>query len=548
LRVVSISPIRDDLPEEMPGDWYSIIPGTDTALMLGLAYTLVTEDLADRDSVARYCVGYKKFESYLLGRDDGVAKDARWASGICGVDAERITALARRMAARRTLINVGWSLQRAEHGDQPLWAGVALAALLGQIGLPGGGFGHGYGSIGDMGTLSSQLPLPSFPQGTNPVKTYIPVARMVDMLMYPGERFDFDGDVHTYPDVRLVYWAGGNPFHHHQDLRRLRHALTLPETIVVHEPYWTPMAKHADVVFPATIPLEREDIGGGRRDSHLIAMHRALPPYGEARDDYEIFRGLAEILGVEKEFAEGRTAREWVERLYERWRENLRSPGLPPFAEFWEAGGVRLPFPVRDWTPFAEFRADPHTHRLSTPTGRIELYSERIAGFGYADLPGHPVWLEPAEHPDLRFPLHLIANQPSSRLHSQLDMGETSADSKIHGREPIRIHPRDAAERGIPDGAVVRVFNQRGACLAGARLSEALRPGVVQLSTGAWFDPVDEDASLCAHGNPNVLTADLPTSRLSQCSTGQHTRVQVERYAGPLPPITAFDPPSFEPS
>ena len=142
--------------------------------------------------------------------------------------------------------------------------------------------------------------------------------------------------------------------------------------------------------------------------------------------------------------------------------------------------------------------------------------------------------------------MHLVANQPATRLHSQLDFGATSLASKINGREPVRIHPRDAAARGISDGDIVRLYNTRGACLAGAVLSEALRPGVVQLSTGAWYDPDDpaSDQPLCLHGNPNALTRDAGTSRLSQGCSGQLCLVEIERYDGPLPRVKAFDPPA----
>ncbi|PRC56742.1 molybdopterin oxidoreductase, partial [Mycobacterium sp. ITM-2017-0098] len=83
--------------------------------------------------------------------------------------------------------------------------------------------------------------------------------------------------------------------------------------------------------------------------------------------------------------------------------------------------------------------------------------------------------------------------------------------SKVAGREPIRMHPDDAARRGLADADVVRVFNDRGACLAGVVPDDRVRPRVVQLSTGAWFDPADpsDPDSLCVHGNPNVLTEDV---------------------------------------
>jgi biotin/methionine sulfoxide reductase len=198
------------------------------------------------------------------------------------------------------------------------------------------------------------------------------------------------------------------------------------------------------------------------------------------------------------------------------------------------------------------FRADPEHAKLRTPSGRIELYSATIAGFGYDDCPGHPCWLPPSDgHGSAAaqtFPLQLIANQPSTRLHSQLDFAAFSGASKIRGREPMRIHPADAAERDIKDGDIVRIYNDRGACLAGALLDDALRPGVVQLATGAWYDPEDAEADnpLCVHGNPNVLTRDAGTSRLSQGCTGQLTCVQVTRFTGNLPPIRAYDPPSGE--
>ena len=95
---------------------------------------------------------------------------------------------------------------------------------------------------------------------------------------------------------------------------------------------------------------------------------------------------------------------------------------------------------------------------------------------------------------------------------------------------------------------MVRVFNDRGACVAGAALTTAIRPGVVRLPTGAWFDPVGEAGSLCAHGNPNVLTADIPSSRLSQGCAGQHALVEVERWDGEPPPVTIGSPPPLLPA
>jgi biotin/methionine sulfoxide reductase len=579
LRVASVSPLRDDLSPELAGDWLAIRPGTDVAVMLALAHQLVADGNADLSFLGRYTVGADRFLASLAERTP------HWAAEISGLPADAIVDLARRMAAGRTLVTVSWSLQRTPFGEQPLWAGIALAAVLGQIGLPGGGFGHGYGSMGDVGGGTLPYGLPTFPQVRNPVRDFIPCARVADLLLHPGEQFDYDGERLTYPDIRLVYWAGGNPFHHHQDLARLRRAFARPETVIVHEPYWTATARHADIVLPVTTTLERDDLGVGRGDTHLIAMQRADSPYGEARDEYAIFAELAGRLGYGDAFTEGRSADEWLRHLYESWRqlpdtkppagvipigeqskasgvipvgeqskasgvipigEQSNAPGvipigeqskLPGFDAFWSAGEVELPGRREDTVLFADFRAG---RPLDTPSGRIELFSETVASFGYDDCPGYPVFREPPPSP---YEIVLICNQPASRLHSQLDMGGVSQRSKVNGREPVRMHPADAAARGISDGDLVRVFNERGSLLAGARLTDACAPGVAQLSTGAWFDPSAPSAATCVHGNPNVLTTDVGTSRLSQGCAGQHARVEIALFAGDPPPVRAFVPP-----
>jgi biotin/methionine sulfoxide reductase len=547
-----IGPICDDLPAEVDAVWHPIHPGTDVALMLGIAHTLVTEGLQDRTFLDRFCVGYEIFEAYLLGRSDGRAKDAGWAAAICGLPADEIIRLARRAAGRRTLITCSQSLQRAEHGEQPVWMGLVLAALLGQIGLPGGGFAYALGSTSNTGKPPLAVPLPTLPIGNNSISDFIPVARIADMLLLPGEPFDYNGRRLAYPDIKLVYWAGGNPFHHHQDLNRLRDAFARPDTVIVHDSAWTASARHADIVLPATVTLEREDIAASPGDPLLVAMHRAVPPYGAARDDYEIFAELARRLGITESFTEGRSAREWLRHLYEPTRRALlaSSADAADFDEFWEAGELVLPALPWDGGIVRAYRRDPEGAPLPTHSGKVELASATIAGFEYEDCPGCPAWLPPSEGIGspraARFPLQLIANQPATRLHSQLDFGAASLASKIKGREPVRIHPQDAAARGIRQGDIVRLYNARGACLAGAVLSEAVRPGVLQLSTGAWYDPEDAtvDSPICVHGNPNVVTRDAGTSKLAQGCTGQLTLVELERFIGALPPVRAFDPPS----
>ena len=544
---ICISPLRDDLPAEAQAEWQPVTPNTDTALMLALMHTLVAAGLHDCAFLDRYTTGWPVLEAYLLGREDGQPKDAAWAAPITGIAANRIVALAHRLPGRRVLVTVAHSLQRAEHGEQPVWAGIALACVLGQIGLPGGGFNYALGALGHTGRRNNAVSTAALPQGRNRVGAFIPVARISDMLLHPGAAYEYNGQHLTYPEIGLVYWAGGNPFHHHQDLNRLREAFRRVETLVVHEQAWTATARHADIVLPVTLTLEREDIGSSQTDPLMVAMHRIAEPYGEAHDDYAIFTALAARLGKEAAFTEGRSARDWLRHLYDRTAEDLRAQGhaAPDFDAFWQAGHLMLPEGPDDGGILRAFRHDPEADPLPTPSGRIEVASATIAAFGYADCPGHPAWLAPTDVPAASAPLHLVANQPATRLHSQLDFGGHSQGSKHRGREVMRMHPADAAARGIAEGDIVRLFNARGACLAAATLTEAVMPGVVNLPTGAWYDPADpaEDMALCVHGNPNVLTRDVGTSRLAQGCTGQLTTVEVERFTGNLPPIRAFTPP-----
>jgi biotin/methionine sulfoxide reductase len=279
-------------------------------------------------------------------------------------------------------------------------------------------------------------------------------------------------------------------------------------------------------------------------------MQLASPPYALARDDYDIFADLAERLGARQAFTEGRTSAEWLRRLYEPTRQGLAARGLeaPDFDTFWARREIVLPQQADDGGILRAFRADPAGRPLPTPSGKIEIASSVIAGFGYADCPGHPAWLPPADRPTPEYPLLLVANQPATRLHSQLDFGDHSKGAKRRGREVCRLHAQDATARGVADGDIVRVFSARGAFLACAQIAHDLMPGVIQVPTGV--DPgVDaQGRPLCVHGNPNAVTRDVGTSSLAQGCTGQLTAVQLERFDEPLPPVHAFEPPPGQPA
>lgn len=551
-RMVNISPVRDnfDAPEGAV-EWVPIRPNTDTAAMLALACEIVRNGTHDVDFLQRYCIGFERWADYLLGREDGVPKDAAWAAPITGIPAVKLRQLAVDLVSNRSIVNAAWALQRAKHGEQPYWAVVALAAVIGQVGLPGGGFGVAYGAANVVGSPHPRLKGPTLPQGRNPVSAFIPVARIADMLLNPKQHFDYNGGRYTYPDIELIYWAGGNPFHHHQDLNRLARAWHKPATVVVHEQVWNAHARMADVVLPATSTLERDDLGFSPLEPLMIAMKAAQDSPGDARDDYEIFGGLAERLGVGADFTEGLTVSGWLQRMYAQMAEQAAPTGfhMPTFDEFWTRGELRLPIASKPTVMLQAFREDPESHALRTPSGRIELHSDRVASFGYEDCPGHPVWREPPEWlggtSTSTFPLHLLSDQPKTKLHSQLDFSALSRGEKVDGRQPVHLHPDEARVRGIATGDMVRLFNARGSCLAAAVVTDAVMPGVLRMSTGAWWDPtaLGDANSLDKHGNPNVLTLDVGTSRLAQGCAAQTCMVQIESYAGPDLPITAFELP-----
>lgn len=550
---IYIGPTRNDMAESLNAEWLSLRPTTDSAMMLALCHSLLVSELYDKDFVRSHCVGFDVFEEYLLGRNDGQPKSARWASEICAIDAETITQLAQKMASKRTLVTASWSLQRAEYGEQPYWCLIALASMLGQIGLPGGGFGFGHAAAEGIGTRWDHPVRPAaFPVPENPVRTVFPVSRVADLLLNPGGECEYDGETLEFPDTRLVYWCGGNPFHHHQDLNRLLKAWQKPETIIVHEPWWTPTARHADIVLPCTTTLERNDFTSGHCDWTLQSMQQAVEPYAQSRNEYDIFKDLSEACGFSDAFTEGRDEQGWLHHLWDQTAAGAAAIGItaPSFEEFWQAGYWELPDVKLPNVLFQGFRQDPVAHPLGTPSGKIELFSAKIESFNYSSCPPHPSWIEPREWLGAKlaseYPLHLISNQPADKLHSQLDFGVNSREAKRDARTVMQIHPSDARERGITSGQLVRLFNGRGACLAVADLDESVMPKVLILPTGSWFNPAEpgQCGGLELHGNPNVLTQDVGTSELAQGPSAQSCLVEVEVYQGEAPAVSIHHPPS----
>ena len=550
IEFINISPLKSDLIDDVKGEWITARPNTDTALMLGLAHTLHVESLSDKEFLDKYTQGFEKFLPYLLGTNDGVEKNAEWAGNICNIPSSKIKELARKISSKRTMISVSWSLTRQDHGEQPFWMAIMLASMIGQIGLPGGGFGFGYSATNYIGGQFKVLPGAAFPQTDNEIENFIPVARISDLLLSPGEKFDFDGKTYVYPDTKIVYWAGGNPFHHHQDLNRLIKAWEKPDTIISNEWCWNTLAKRSDIVLPCTTPLERGDIMMTPRDPYVVSMSKLVEPYGKAKNDYEIFSGIAKKMGVEEKFTEGRNQEEWQKWIYKQTSERAAAANIkiPSYEKFREDKWFKIDDPSEPTLMLKDFREDPIKNPLDTQSGKIEIFSQTVSNFEYDDCPGHPVWIEPCEwlgQKNKKFSLHLISNQPKNKLHSQMDHGNYSKSFKIEDREPVEINPVDAESRGLKNGDIVKLFNDRGACLAGVIVEEKVMPGVIQISTGAWYDPENPDKpnSMCKHGNPNILTHDKGTSKLGQGPIAHSCLIEMEKYKDKPPKVTAHEPP-----
>lgn len=519
-----VSPLSDDCPPGIDAALIRPRPGSDTAILLALCHQALRTGRADRAFLDRFTTGAERFIAYVNG-DDGTEKTLHWAACLADVPLADLQALWDSIATGRVMLTASWSLQRGDHGEQPYWALIALAAMLGQIGLPGGGFCFGYGSMNGVGATGRRGFVPAMPGLPNPVSPAIPVACFAEAMAHPGRSFPFNGTTVTAPDIRLVWWAGGNPFHHAQDLNALERAWQRPETVIVQDPWWTPTARRADIVFPSTTTLERNDIGGTSRDLWVFPMRRLIDPVGQARNDFDTFRALADRLGCRAAFDGGRDEQGWLRHLWAGTEARGAAQGVavPDFDTLFATGPWPVPPPARPEVLLQAFRDDPDAHPLATPSGRIELFSQTVAGFGYADCPGHPAWLPPREWLGNggAGDLHLVTNQPARQLHSQLWQTGDGLP------EPVRINPADAVARNIADGDAVILANARGRCRARAALDPGLRPGVMVMATGAWFSPGADGVE--RNGNPNVLTAWRQTSALAQGCAALSTLATLER-------------------
>ena len=567
--VIAIDPMRSETIEFF-GDnaqWIAPHPMTDVAMLMGIAHTLVKQGKHDKAFIEKYTTGYDVFEAYLMGKEDGVEKSAEWASKICGVPAKQLELLADIFSKNRTMLMAGWGIQRQQFGEQRHWMIVTLAAMLGQIGLPGGGFGfsYHYSNGGNPSRDAGVLPAMSASLGavagsdergwsaTGKVMNSFPVARIVEALENPGQVYKHNGHERVFPDIKMIWWAGGGNFTHHQDTNRLIKAWQKPELVVISEIYWTAAAKHADIVLPITTSFERNDLTmtGDYSNQHLVPMKQVVEPQGEARNDFDVFADMAELLapGGREVYTEGKTEMEWLYQFYKAAQQGGRAQriAMPNFSKFWEDNQlIEMKWNEKNaqFVRYADFRENPIMNPLGTPSGKIEIFSKTIEGYQLEDCPPHPTWMEPTEYTGnaKQDELQLMTAHAAHRLHSQFNYAKIREEYAIADREPISIHPEDAKARGIKTGDLVRAYNGRGQVLVGALVTDGIKQGSVCIHEGGWPD-LDKKTGICKNGGCNVLTLDIPTSRLANGCAANSALVRIEKYEGPVLELTAFTPP-----
>ncbi|MFB9214984.1 trimethylamine-N-oxide reductase TorA [Vibrio sinaloensis] len=566
INVLSVDPVKNKTQRFLQNDHLYINPMTDVAFMLAVAHVLYNEDLYDKEFIKTYCLGFEDFIKYVQGETkDKIVKTPEWAEEICGVKADKIREFARMLVNGRTQILMGWCIQRQEHGEQPYWAAAVVAAMVGQIGLPGGGisYGHHYSGIGVPSTgfaapggFPRNLDTGSKPKwDNNDFNGYsrtIPVARWIDCLLEPGKEIRYNGTKVKLPGYKMMVISGNNPWHHHQDRNRMKKAFKQLQTVVTVEFAWTATCRFSDIVLPACTQFERNDIDvyGSYSGKGLIAMHRLVDPLFQSKTDFEIFTELTRRFGRHNEYTRGMDEMQWVRSLYDDCRAaNKAKFDMPEFDEFWEKSvldfGEGSP-----WVRHADFRKDPEINALGTPSGFIEITSRKIGRYGYEHCQEHPMWFEKTERShggpgSDKFPYWLQSCHPDKRLHSQMcESEEFRATYAVQGREPVYINPQDAKAKGIKDGDLVRVYNDRGQLLAGAVLTDSYPRGVIRIEEGAWYGPLNEkEGAICTYGDPNTLTMDIGSSELAQATSANTCIVEFEKFTGKVPPVTSFGGP-----
>ncbi len=588
--------------------WIPVLPNTDAAFQLAIAYVWITEDLYDKEYIATHADGFDWFEYYVLGHEDGVPKTPEWAEEKCGTPAYTIKAFARYWARHNVSIahGNGGSMIRSCFSHEPARLEIYLLGMQ-AVGHPGRNqFKFLEWSLFGLAG-SSPLPtsawLPSVEACYNGSHLGAATDSFVPKTLIPralrGETLEWYGHVtaahptidqfskFSYPlpgdaGIRMVWsdcpcwqtcWNGGN------ELVEALKSETV-EFLLVQHPWFENETMYADIVLPVSTKLELDDFGtdtlGGQWHAVIYEEH-AIDPVCDSKSDYEIAIAIARALGkfggkyagLEAVLTKGKSLDEQLRYGY----ENCHAP-----AEFldWETftkQGYQLIATKECWEDdpvgMYPFYSDPVANPMSTPTGKLEYYSTRLATAFPDDKIRGPVahWIEEGDgHFERKdsarakdYPFLLVSNHPRWRVHAQLDdipwFREIETGKIIaadgYAYEPIWVNPIDAERLGIVDGDVVRLFNERGAVLGAVRVTERIMPGVLSQDHGARVDPIVSGKDGLDRGGANNLIC--PSATSSKNAVGEVTsgflvgieKVDIDALAAAYPDV--FDREHYEP-
>jgi len=585
-RVVCIDPRHSLSAAALADEWIPIRPGTDAAMMSAMAYVMIAERLYDAGFVRTHCVGFdasqmpagsedeESYSDYILGVRDGTPKTPQWAEAITAVPAQTIARIAHEYATiKPAVLYQGYGMQRRAYGEQVVRAGCVLAAITGNVGIPGG-WASGLGLQAPDGGPQWTV----FPTGENPVKAAIPVFLWTEAVLRGKAMTRAEGLLGVERldnDIKLIYAVATNCLiNQHADVNRSAEILrdeSKVEFLVVQDNFLTPTARFADILLPACTQFETWGVEEGwKYGDEVILQPKLVEPPGECKSDYRICTELAERLGIGDTYTEGRDERAWVEWCLDRFRET-RFPDLPTLEEFIEQNlGVYATPVTKPAIAFTDFRADPGKHPLGTPSGKIEIFSKQLYELNNPEeIPPIPKYIREWESPfapchceegearrsnllspdeyrltdttapeeiatlakerltrNDTYPLQAIGHHSLARVHSthaNNDWLEEAFPQRVF------INPIDADARGIKEGEEVKVFNARGALVLPCRVTPRIMPGVVDIPQGAWWSP--DENGVDHGGNVNVLTSQRWTP--FAFGTAQHTiMVQVTKQDG----------------
>jgi anaerobic dimethyl sulfoxide reductase subunit A len=543
-KLVCIDPRMTLSAVALADEWIPIRPGTDTAMMSAMAYVMITEKLYDAEFVKTHCIGFdetqmppgaeaaESYKDYILGTRDGVPKTPEWAEAICGVPKATIIRIAREYATiKPAVLYQGYGMQRRAYGEQVVRGGCVLAAITGNVGIPGGWAGGIALQAPDGGPAWIV-----FPTGPNPVKAQIPSFLWSEAVLRGKDMGPADGVVGTDKlgtNIKMIYAVACNALiNQHSNINRTVKILQdekLVEFLVVQDNFLTSTGRFADILLPACTQFETWGLADGwKYGDEVILMPKIVEPPFETKSDYQICAEIAERLSLFDVYTEGRSERDWVAWGIETYRKT-RFPDIPRLDEFERSNIGVYSVPVtKPAVAFTEFRKDPEKNPLPTPSGKIEIFSKRLDDMNKPDvIPAVPKYIREWESPfgpeAKKYPLQVIGHHYLATVHSTLDNVDWLREA---WPQRVFINPLDAEPRGISNGDEVKVFNDRGATLVRCRVTKRIMPGVIAIPQGAWWSP--DEKGVDRRGSVNVLTSERWTPLAF--GNAQHTiMAQVEK-------------------